>query len=250
VDLGVDKCKQPKLKMFVSAVLSGCYLSFGGAISLMIAGASPSLDMGTRRLIQGMFGLPIGLTMIVLCGTQLFTGNMAFFTFALWERRVTFLQALLSSAIIYLGNFIGSVLFALMIWGGQILPMGDGAAAETIRNIAEYRTYEDWGVMFMRGLLCNWFVCLALWQNMVAGPNDVIGKAVAIYPTILGFVALQMEHSISNMYMIPQGLLLGANTTVDRFFLYNIIPVSLGNIISGILFVGIAMSFIYSKRGK
>eukprot|EP00049_Salpingoeca_infusionum_P019240 m.361009 g.361009 ORF g.361009 m.361009 type:complete len:297 (+) comp19274_c0_seq1:188-1078(+) len=247
VDLGVKKCQQPKLKMLMSAVLSGAYLAFGGAVSIMIAGSAPDLNPGVRRLIQGLFGLPIGLTMIVLTGTQLFTGNMAFFTVAVWEKRVTFLEVLKSSGVIYFGNFLGSVLFALMIWGGRIIESDPNSAA-FITNVAEYRTHTHWGIMFMRGLLCNWFVCLALWQNMAAGPNDIVSKAVAIYPTILGFVALQMEHSISNMYMIPQGMMLGADTTTGRFLWNNIVPVSLGNIISGILFVGVAKGFIFSKK--
>lgn len=238
--IGEKKCKQNPKKQFLSAILSGVYLSFGGACSMRIGGELPNLDIGLSRLLSGLFGLPIGLMLIVICQTQLFTGNTAFFTCALYEKKITYLNAFKSLLIIYLGNLIGSLLFAGLIYETDIL-----SNSTSILKLTETKLSYNWGNVLLRGILCNWFVCLALWEAVAA--NNIMGKAIGLYPTILGFVALGLEHSIANMYFIPQGLMLGANNTVLDFIIKNLIPVTLGNIISGVLLVGITSGLMYHQ---
>ena len=87
-NIGQKKCDQHLVKQFVSAILSGCFLAFGACCSIRVGGDIENSDIGYRRLVSGLFGLPIGLLLIVLCNTQLFTGNTAFYTIALCERKI------------------------------------------------------------------------------------------------------------------------------------------------------------------
>ena len=101
-------------------------------------------------------------------------------------------------------------------------------------------------VTLLKGILCNWFVCLSLWQATCG--DSVTDKAVGIFFPIAGFVVLGLEHCVANMYIIPQGMILGANITLGDFIIYNLIPVTLGNIISGMILVGVAFSFMFHTK--
>lgn len=239
--IGQKKCNQYFSKQFVSAILSGCFLAFGACCSIRVGGHIENSDLGYRRLISGLFGLPIGLLLIVLCNTQLFTGNTAFYTIALCEKKIKVMRMFGSFIIIYIGNFAGSILFAYMIYGAQVLNN-----SPSIITLAESKISNNWQVTLLKGILCNWFVCLALWQ--AACGDSVVDKAVGIFLPIAGFVALGLEHCVANMYIIPQSMILGANITIRDFVLYNLIPVTLGNILSGVIFVGLASGFMFHKN--
>jgi len=240
-NIGRKKCNQYFSKQFVSAILSGCFLAFGMCCSIRVGGHIENSDLGYRRLISGLFGLPIGLLLIVLCNTQLFTGNTAFYTIALWERKIKVMRMFGSFIIIYIGNFAGSILFAYMIYGAKVLNN-----SPSIITLAESKISDNWQITLLKGILCNWFVCLALWQ--AACGDSVTDKAVGIFLPIAGFVALGLEHCVANMYIIPQSMILGANITISDFVLYNLIPVTLGNILSGVIFVGLASGFMFHKN--
>jgi formate transporter len=240
-NIGTKKCEQTKYKQFISSILSGCFLAFGACCSFRVGGALPNSDIGIQRLISGLFGLPIGLLLIVICNTQLFTGNTAFFTISYCEKKINFLQCIKSLILIYLGNLLGSILFGWMIYGSEILNNNTN-----IIKLAEDKVSYNWGVTLLKGILCNWFVCLSLWQ--AASFDTLTDKAVALFFPIAGFVALGLEHSVANMYIIPQGMILGADITVGEFIWNNLIPVTIGNIISGILFVGLPFYFLNTKK--
>lgn len=242
-NIGENKCKQSLCKQFVSGILSGAFLGFGAACSFKVGSLFPERYIGIKRLTTGLFGLPIGLMLIVLCGTQLFTGNTSFYTISFIEKKIKLLKSIISLLIIYLGNLTGSLIFASLIYGSEVLKDN-----QEVIIIAEKKIETNWGSTFLRGVLCNWFVCLSLWQAVSA--KTVTGKAFGIYPTIAGFVVLGLEHSIANMYIIPQGIILGANVSVINFILYNLIPVTLGNILSGVIFVGISLSYIHKNNDE
>ena len=237
-NIGRKKCYQEFNKQFVSSVLSGCFLAFGACCSIRVGGHLENSDLGYQRLVSALFGLPIGLLLIVLCQTQLFTGNTAFYTIALLEKKIRAKRMFGSLIVIYIGNLIGSILFAYMIYGAQILNN-----SPSIINLAELKVSHNWEVTLLKGILCNWFVCLSLWQATCG--DSVTDKAVGIFLPIAGFVVLGLEHCVANMYIIPQGMILGANITLGDFIIYNLIPVTLGNIISGMILVGVAFSFMF-----
>ena len=237
-NIGQLKCEEYFLKQFVSAILSGGFLAFGACCSIQIGSHIENSDLGYRTLLSGLFGLPIGLLLIVLYNTQLFTGNTAFYTIALYENKISPFRILPSMTIIYIGNFIGSIIFAYTIYGAEILDDSD-----SIIILAESKVPINVLVTLLKGILCNWFLCLALWQATCQ--DSVTDKAVGIFLPISGFVLLELEHCVSNMYIIPQGMILGANITVEQFVLYNLVPVTMGNIISGVFLVGITSCFMF-----
>eukprot|EP00049_Salpingoeca_infusionum_P019389 m.361654 g.361654 ORF g.361654 m.361654 type:complete len:339 (+) comp19753_c0_seq1:323-1339(+) len=241
-EAGKKKGNMPLVPMFISAMLSGCFLGFGSCCIFRIGGVLPSSDEGFVRLVSGLFGLPIGLTMIALCGTQLFTSNCALLSVAVYKRVLTVGRALLCQLIVFIGNLCGSLLFVFFITYSEILT--DNAAGEAAIHLAEKKLSSSFGVAVLRGILCNWFVCMAIWQSMVAKPEDVTGKAVGIYPSIMGFVALGFEHSIANMFIIPQAMVLGLDATVGEFLAKNLVPAAIGNMLSGVFFVGLAFAVI------
>ena len=235
--LSKKKCNQNLNKQFISALLSGCFLAFGACCSIRVGGHIENSDIGYQRIVSGIFGLPIGLLLIVLYQTQLFTGNTAFYTIGFLEKKIFLKRMMLSFAIVYIGNLLGSILFAYMVYHSQILNN-----SPSILSLAELKVSSNWSVTFMKGILCNWFVCLSLWQASCG--NSVIDKAIGIFLPISGFVTMGLEHCVANMYIIPQGMILGANVTIIDFIVNNLIPVTLGNIISGVLFVGVT-SYIF-----
>ena len=237
-NIGKLKSEQQFTKQFVSAILSGCFLAFGACCSIRVGGHIENSDLGYRRLVSGLFGLPIGLLSIVLCNTQLFTGNTAFYTIAFYERKIKLWRILPSMTIIYIGNLGGSIIFAYAIYGANVLD-----DSPSIITLAESKISSNWPVTILKGVLCNWFVCLALWQ--AASSDYVTDKAVGIFFPIAGFVALGLEHCVANMYIIPQGMLLGANITIVDFILYNLLPVTLGNILAGVFLVGLTSGYMF-----
>ena len=237
-NIGQNKCKQYFIKQFVSSILSGCFLGFGACCSIRIGGHLDNTDLGFNRLISGFFGLPIGLLFIIICDTQLFTANTLFYTISLYEKKIKIGRIFISLVIIYVGNLIGSILFAYMIYGAKVLNR-----SPSIIILAQSKIYDNWFVALLKGIICNWFLCLALWQ---ANYSDlIIDKAISIFFPITGFVSLGLDHCIVNMYIIPQAMLLGANITTLDFIWYNLIPVTIGNIISGTLLVGLTFSFLF-----
>jgi len=240
-NIGKNKCKQNLGKQFLSSMLSGAFLGFGAACSFRVGGMITNNNLGLKRLMMGLFGLPIGLMLIVLCKTQLFTGNTSFYTISIIEKKIKLSRTFISLLVIYLGNLIGSILFALLVYGSGILENNN-----EVLLISQKKVSGNWITTFIKGLLCNWFVCLSLWQAVSS--DNVIGKAIGIYPTIAGFVALGFEHSVANMYIIPQGIMLGSNVTISDFILFNLIPVTLGNIVSGVLFVGVVSGILYKEN--
>ena len=152
--------------------------------------------------------------------------------------------------VVIIGNLIGSLFLAWLMVESELWQIG--RVAEHAVNIAAAKCELSFGVALVRGILCNWLVCLAVF--MATAARDIPGKMLACYVPIMAFVASGFEHSVANMYFIPTGLLLKAKLglqvaelTWSNFFISNLIPVTLGNIIGGVVFVGFAYWFAYLK---
>ena len=179
---------------------------------------------------MGAFGLPFGLIMTLVTGAELFTGNTALVTAALMEGKIKKEDLVKNWTASFLGNFVGSLLMAFLVYQGQTLGSMPGAV-----NIATAKTFQPWGVNFVRGIMCNWLVCMAVY--MASGCKSLIGKMTAVWFPISAFVALGLDHSVANMFLLPLGIMRGAEITIGQMFLKNLIPVTLGNILGGAFFV-------------
>jgi len=246
VAAGEKKANMPADKVFGLGVLSGCHIAFGAYLMLSVGGACPGLaasNPGLQKIILGAFGLPFGLMMTLLSGAELFTGNTALVTLAALEGRANMSQLSKSWMASYAGNFVGSLLLAgLVVLGGTLV--GGGASI----GVSVAKTSLTFTQAFVRGILCNWLVCMAVYLASFA--KDAAGKMVPIWFCISAFVALGLEHSVANMFIIPLGILSGANVSWKAFLFKNLIPVTLGNIVGGAVCVATAFSMAYGKLGK
>ena len=221
---GTAKARLPLPRMLTLAILAGAFIGFGAAAyTVVMTGADPGF--GPARFLGGMV-FSLGLILVIVGGAELFTGN-ALMVMAAVDRKVALTELLRSWAVVYLGNFIGAAALAIGFWLSGVL---DGPAGATAVAIAEGKAGLGAIEAFVRGALCNMLVCLAVWLTLAA--RTVSGKVLAILWPISAFVLLGLEHSIANMYLIPQGMLAGAQVSGGAL-LHNLFFVTLGNILGG-----------------
>ncbi len=175
---------------------------------------------------MGAFGLPFGLIMTLVTGGELFTGNTALVTAAYKEGKTDGKSLMKSWLASYAGNFVGSMLLAFLAFKSGTLGNAPASVA-----IATAKCSLPFDVAFVRGILCNWLVCMAVY--MASGCSTMIGKMTAVWFPISAFVALGLDHSVANMFIIPLGIMRGAEITISQFITKNLIPVTLGNIVGG-----------------
>ncbi|WP_165062439.1 MULTISPECIES: formate/nitrite transporter family protein [unclassified Adlercreutzia] len=252
------KATSPVWRLLVLAIFAGVLVGLGAVASSTAAQNIP--DTGMVRLVTAA-AFPIGLIMIVLLGAELFTGNALMVTAAI-SGEITWASLLRNWAVVYVGNFIGAVgLAALMAFFGQ-LDIGGGTLAVYSAKIAASKCALPWMNAFVLGIFCNLLVCVAIYLGNTA--HDTAGKVLGVFFPIFGFVLAGFEHCVANMYYIPVGIFAnmgayasaiadaGINTAVLNFGTFitaNLIPVTLGNIIGGVL-VGLVMYAAHGTRQK
>ena len=182
------------------------------------------------QIILGAFGLPFGPIMTLVTGGELFTGNTALVGASFMEGKSTKGELAKSWIASYIGNFVGSLFLAYLAYASGTL----GALPGSV-NIATMKASLSFQQAFVRGIMCNWLVCMAVY--MASGCSSLVGKMTAVWFPISAFVALGLEHSVANMFMIPLGMLRGAEITLSQFLAGNLLPVTLGNIVGGMLCV-------------
>jgi formate/nitrite transporter len=216
--------------------------AFGSCLAIMVGGALPGIkeaNPGLQRLLFGAFGLPFGLLMTLVTGAELYTGNTALVTAAVLDGKASAGGLAKSWALSYLGNFVGSLLVAYLFSLSGV--MHSGAIA-----IASAKASVPFTQAVVRGFLCNWLVCMAVY--MASGCADLVSKAVAIFLPISAFVAMGLEHSVANMCIIPLGVMLGAPVTLKAFLLGNLLPVTIGNTLAGVLAIAGGYTLAYGKK--
>lgn len=255
---GKRKVNTPIPKMFLLAVLAGIFIAMGGAGATAAAVSVPMASVGK---LMGACIFPGGLTMVLLAGSELFTGN-CLLTIPLLEREITAAGMVKNWVVVYLGNFAGSLLAAAgMVFSHQISLFNNGMAVSVISTAAS-KCVLPFGDALIKGILCNFLVCIAVWISFAA--KDVAEKIAGLFFPIMIFVLSGFEHSVANMYYITAGLLAkkipayaeaaaGAGVDMDvitwgNFLGVNLLPVTLGNIIGGAVCVGCVYWYLYSKK--
>lgn len=259
VEASIGKATSCAGRLFALAVAAGVLVGLGAVASSTAAHALS--DAGMVRLVTSLI-FPIGLMMIVMLGTELFTGN-ALMVSAAMARKITWGQLARNWAIVYAGNFVGAVaLAALMAFFGQ-LNIGGGDLAVYTAKVAAAKSTLPWENAFVLGIFCNLLVCVAVYLGNTA--HDTAGRIFGIFFPIMGFVVAGFEHCIANMYYIPAGIFAAMNPdyagmiveagvnvaalNVGSFLVTNLIPVTLGNIVGGVL-VGIMMYLCHGTKEK
>ena len=236
---GIAKARLNPMQMFTLAVLAGAFIAFGAvAYTMVMTGVDTSF--GPFRFLGGIV-FSLGLILVIVAGAELFTGN-ALMIIAAADRKITLGEMGKAWVIVYFGNFVGAFGLAVMFALSGIM---DGAVGETAMKFANGKLALPWDESLVRGILCNVLVCLAVWLTLAA--RTIVGKILAIIWPIASFVMLGLEHSIANMYLIPQGFFAGLPTDIPGMA-GNLFWVTLGNIIGGAGGVGLAYRFAYGWK--
>lgn len=241
------------------AALGPTDLLIRGTLSGALLGAATSLALGatvqTGQILVGALIFPVGFVMIVLLGLELVTGSFAVIPLAWLRGRTTTTGMIANWSWVFLGNLIGSVFYGVLLvialtMAGQIEPTG---LAVRIVQIAEAKTigYAHFGAagmltVFVKAMLCNWMVCLGV--VMAMSSTSTVGRIAAAWMPILVFFAQGFEHSVVNMFIIPTGILMGAKVSLTDWWLWNQIPVTLGNLVGGATFTGLALYATYARE--
>lgn len=241
--IGVKKAALPVVPTFMLGLLAGAFIAFGAMFFTLVI-TNQYMGLGSSRLLGGV-AFSLGLILVVVGGAELFTGNNLI-VMAWADKKVTTTMLLKNWGLVYFANLIGAVGAAVLVYWSGTLSFGEGAVSETALEIAVAKVNLEPSQAFIRGILCNVLVCLAVWLCFSA--RDVSGKILAIIFPISAFVALGFEHSVANMYFIPLGMLISGGEISVIDFIHNLIPVTLGNIVGGSLFVAIVYWSIYLRK--
>lgn len=257
IAVGKGKVNIPIVKLIVLGIMAGAFVALGGVSSTAVA---VSLSEASFGKFLGACIFPGGLTMVLLAGSELFTGN-ALLVIPFLEKEVSLGGILKNWVFVYIGNFIGSILVACAIVFSHQVGMFDNGLAASIISTAATKCSLSFSDAFIRGIMCNFLVCIAVWISFAA--KDVANKIIGLFFPILIFVICGFEHCVANMYYISAGLLAKTNPiymeaakaagvnldalTLKGFLVDNMIPVTIGNILGG-LFVGCVYWYLYLRK--
>ncbi|MCH9275613.1 formate/nitrite transporter family protein [Bifidobacterium amazonense] len=249
---GVAKTRLAGGRAFVSAMFAGAFIGFG-ALFFLIVTADPAMTWGPKRFVGGL-AFCMGLVLVLCCGAELFTGNSLMVS-DLAARKVTARGMLRNWVIVWFGNLAGALLLVTLVTMAGTMGLADGAVGDLAVATAAAKVTPAWGTLFVRGILCNVLVCLAVRIGFAA--RSVADKVLGILLPIAGFVAMGFEHCVANMFFLPMGLaakLLGYGADAAGVgaldvpgILFNLSAATLGNILGGSLFVALAYWYLNGK---
>lgn len=242
IQAGTNKGKLGAKDLLIRGGLSGALLGFATTLALT----------GTAQTGAGIVGaliFPVGFVMIVLLGLELVTGNFAVVPLAVLERKITMTHLWRNWSWVFLGNLIGSLLYAVL-FAKTLTP--SAPLVKSLITISEAKTlgyaklgYDGLASGFVKAILCNWMVTLGVVMSFTS--QSTIGKIAAMWLPILTFFAQGFEHSVVNMFVIPAGMIVGAPVSIRDWWLWNQIPVTLGNIFGGFVFTGFALYLTHRR---
>ncbi len=251
--VAVTKAAMPLGKMFVLAMLAGAFIAFGGLYFTVFL-SDTALSWGPQRVVGGLV-FCLGLVLVLVCGAELFTGN-SLMACAFASNKIDVRGLLRNWVVVWLGNFAGALIVAALVYFAGIYKLNGEEVANTMVSIAAGKVTPDPSTLFFRGVLCNVFVCLAVWIGFAG--KTVTDKVVGILLPISGFVACGFEHCVANMYFLPIGAVMaaggygaditGAVSLNVVGIAYNLFLVTLGNIVGGAILVALAYWFVYHKQ--
>lgn len=235
IDIGIKKTKNKFFKTLVLSIMAGFLIALAGYASTIV---SFSITNYSLSKVMAALVFPIGLILVVLLKTELFTGNLLL-VIPLVNKKITFKSLILNLILVYIGNFIGSIMLSLLIYKSGSL--SNEALVNAFVNIANKKVSYSFINLLILGGLCNMLVCTAVFMGVTS--KNILEKVLLIFIPIFLFVVLGFEHSVANMFYLSIGSLLGKLSFI-KLIIHNLLPVTLGNIFGGIL---IALIFNYTK---
>lgn len=255
-NMGVQKANNKFIQTLILGMLAGAFIAIGG---FSAAVASHSIqNVGIAKLVAGIV-FPVGLMLVIICGAELFTGN-CLLTVSYAQKKITLKKLIKNWTIVYFANFLGSFIIVILIYYSGLLSTNEGKLGGYAIKVAAYKCGLTFGQTFTSGILCNFVVSLAVWGSYAA--RDVVGKVFISFFPIMAFVIAGFEHSVANMYYLLLGVFAKTNPVYVEMshqtsekvaninfihIVQNLIPVTLGNIVGGGIFVGLAYWLIYKQ---
>lgn len=249
IEIGIHKVRLSALKMLGLGILAGMFIGFAGVASTI--GAVTIENPSVARMISA-FLFPAGMAMVLVAGSELFTGNNLIML-AYLEKKVKLYEMLKNWFIVFLGNFIGAAFVAFLVVYGHTPDLYQGALAKSMVVIAENKVNLSFMDAFIRGILCNILVCIAIWASFAA--KTVSGKLLMSFWPVMLFVLCGYEHSIADIYFCMAGIftageyqIASEGLSVGSFLIQNLLPVTLGNIVGGAGIVGVGYWAVYIRH--
>ncbi len=248
VQLAKRKSDLPVRDMLIRGILAGAFLGYATSLVFVV------LSQGIAPIV-GAILFPVGFVILVLLGLELVTGNFALLPAGVMAGTVRVSKLLRNWGWVYLGNLIGSLLYAALFYLAitSWRTGNGGAIADLVKQAAQKKTLayaalgpSGWGTAFVKAILCNWMVTIGAMLALIS--RSTVGKITAMWLPIMTFFALGFEHSVVNMYLIPSGMMFGAPISVGQAFLWNLLPVTLGNVVAGALLTGVALYATYPSE--
>jgi formate/nitrite transporter len=237
-----SKILAPLHLQVLQGVIAGIYLSFGGLMAITFMAHVQAVGGHGPAMLVGGAVFPVGLIAIVNFGGSLFTGNCMYIVPALLNREVRVGRVFGFLCVSWLSNFFGCLVFMYLI----SVP-GEWVTQDPIlsfwKALAKRKASLTFVKAFTRGIGANWLVCLALWQGMAA--KDGVSKMFGLWFPVFTFVAIGFEHSVANMFLVTNGIEIGGDVSVTDLLVANLLPVTLGNFVSGFCFMGLPAWVLY-----
>lgn len=247
---GETKAKLLIKDMLIRGGLAGALLAFATTLAF-------TAELQSGMGLVGAILFPTGFVIIILLGLELVTGNFALIPVAVMDKKATWQEMLNNWFWVIVGHLIGAFIYAVfyIIAVTNFGHVDDNAVAQKLINVAEAKTiaYAALGsdgmmVVFVKAILCNWMVALGAVMAMTS--TSTLGKIAAMWIPILIFFAQGFEHAVVNMFVIPAGMMLGADVSLADWWLWNQIPVLIGNIVGGFVFTGLALYLTHKKAAS
>jgi formate transporter len=245
-ETGVKKATMSPDKMFVGAFLAGAYIAFASLLAIAVSSGLSEETWGTLPTLFTGFVFVLGLVLVVVAGSELLTGNMALLPLAGFRGRVSVGRIGLNFVVVALGNLAGS-LFVAYFLGVETGVLTEAPLIDRLTDIATLKGVDEssWQI-FLRGLGCNWLVCLAVW--MAFGAEDIAGKILAIFFPILAFVAIGFDHVVANMFFLPAAIFADVPGITWGDALHNWGFAFLGNLVGAAIFVAGFYWYLYGRE--
>ncbi|MGY1693732.1 MULTISPECIES: formate/nitrite transporter family protein [unclassified Geodermatophilus] len=248
---GAKKVHRSWDRVLVSAFLAGAYISFGALVAITV---SSGLDPGTWGTLPTLFmgaAFTLGLVLVLIAGSDLATGNMMLVPLGAMNGKVTVADVVRNLTLVLLGNLLGAlfVAFFLAVSTGVIGdPDSTGSAGLTFARLAEIadgKTHHTAWETFLRGVGCNWLVCLAVWMSLAT--TSVAGKILAVFFPVMAFVAMGFDHVVANMFFLPAAVFAGVEGANWGDTLTNWLLAGVGNLVGAVVFVGTSYWYLFLR---
>lgn len=260
---GTTKAGRDAVALLVLGILAGAFIALGAMFMTVVSTGGNDLPWGVSRLLSGLV-FSLGLILVIVGGAELFTGDSLMIV-ACASQRITLRSLLRAWALVYVGNMIGAVGTALLVFLSGQHTFAGGAVGQTALSIASTKVALPTVELFFLALLCNVLVCLAVWMSF--GARSTTDKVMVIVPPVTAFVAAGFEHSIANLYFLPYALTIKAGASVEFWsaigqsvddyaavalgaVAHNVIVATIGNLIGGSLMVGAVYWLVYLRQKR